>query len=776
MKLKTLLLVFIIFLQSGIYAQVSTIDSLKKVVQNAPKDSNIVNNYLELAKIYSQLNADTAFVYCNLALKVGQKADFYKGVANSYRQIGILYYLKGENDKAIQNFTLSLKTWQEAGDSWGEARAYNNIGIIYKNLGQYDKALESYIKSSAIQKSIKDIDGLARSNNNIANIYLEQANFGQALEYSFLSLKSHEELGNEPEIASTYNNIGNIYKVQEDFKKAIDYYEKALVISKKIGDKKSMADIYNNYGDIYKEKGRSGLDSVNKKQIDKYYITAIEYYQKSLPLYSEIGFKKGIALTNNSIGDINLKRGKFDNVIEFFDKSLKAYKEMGDKNGITYSYISYGNYYHEIKKFDEALKYYKQAFEITKELNSPPELVSEIAENMSKSYVATGQYQKAYESHKLFSEMEKRIRNKETAGNLNKQEINYAVNKKQKEMELEQQKKDLKAEEEIRTQAMYTKGAFLGLALMALLAFFIYRGYRIKQKSNILLAAQKEEILQKNEELKQLNEEITAQRELVEIQRDIAVLKEKEITDSIQYAKRIQTAVLPHRNIFVNLIPDYFIYFKPRDIVSGDFYWMKKLDKYLVIAAADCTGHGVPGAFMSMLGISFLNEIVTDHVVDPGDILNRLSLRIIDALHQTWRDDEAKDGMDIALTVINMETKELKFAGAYNPLLMIRNNELTEIKGNKMPIGIHIKDAEPFTNHSIQLQEKDTIYLFSDGYLDQFGGTSGGKFKSKQFKELLLSINNESMYIQKELIDSNFENWKGDLKQLDDILIIGMRF
>ena len=778
MNIKTsisAIIILIIFIQFNLNSQISRIDSLKKVIHELPNDSNKCNVYLELAQEYGRINTDTATYLCQQAIELGEKTGYYKGVANAYRQIGIIYYIKGENEKAIQNFTLSLSTWQQANDLWGVGRAYNNIGIIYKNIGEYDKALENYMKSSEIQLSIKDNEGLAISNNNIANIYFNQGNYGQALEYLFKSLKSHEELGKKELIAITYNNIGNIYDAQEDDEKALEYYQKALKISENIRDKKSIADIYNNMGDLYRKKGVKCSDTTDYKTIDQYYLQAISYYEKSLPLYSEIGYKKGIALSYNSLGQINLERKKYGNVLSYFEKSLKDYEEMGDKQGIGNSHINIASFYNATRQYNEALKYYIKAKEIADELNAP-EMIGEIAEGMSVSYAKLGLFQKAYENHVLYTKIQQKIKSDETIRHLAKQELSYQVNKKQRDMELDQQKKDLLAQEKIRQQSLITTGAFIALAFMVLLAFFIYRSYRVKQKSNIMLAAQRDQILQKNEELKQLNEEITAQRELVEIQRDIAVQKEREITDSIHYAKRIQAAVLPQRKLFMEIVPDYFIYFKPRDIVSGDFYWMKKLDKYIVVAAADCTGHGVPGAFMSLLGIAFLNEIVNDNIISAGDILNTLRLRIIEALHQTWRDDEAKDGMDISLTVINTETKELQYAGAYNPIFHIRNNRLTEIKADKMPIGIHIKDPEDFNNTIIQLEENDLIYLFSDGYIDQFGGRNGNKFKRQQFRELLLKIQYEPMSRQKELINETYQNWRGDLKQLDDILIIGMRF
>jgi len=771
MKTKAYIFIILSFFYINSSAQISTIDSLKNIVKNSEKDSNKVNTYLELAIAYTRLNTDTAIIYANSAIQLGRETGFYKGVANSYRQIGIVHYMKGEYENAIDNFTLSLKTWEDADDLIGVGRAHNNIGIIYFNLGQFDKALENYIKSSEIMASENDKDGLARANNNIANLYLYQDNHTEALEYSFKSLKSHEELGNETEISTTLYNIGSIYETQRDYSKALEYFENALKISTKLDDKKEMADVYDNIGSVYQKIGSEPSDTIGEDQRMKYYSKAISNFEKSLPLYNEISFKKGMANTYNKIGLVNLSLKNYDNALSYFEKSLEIYKELGDKYELSKTNLNIGKYYNGIKSYSKALKNLKQALTIAEELNSL-EQISNIAKEMSKSYSEIGDYKNAYLSHFQAVNIELKVRNDEKIREIANQELNYQVNKKQREIEVN----EVLAKEKIQRQSMYTIGAFIALGLVGLITFFIFRGYRIKRKSNILLEAQRDEILQKNEELLQLNEEILAQRELIEKQRDIALQAQQEITDSIRYAKRIQAAVMPQREMFVEMVPDYFIYFKPRDIVSGDFYWMKKLNKHIVVAAADCTGHGVPGAFMSLLGIAFLNEIVNESLTDAAKILDVLRIRIIEALHQTWKDDEAKDGMDIALSIINIETKELQYAGAYNPLYLFRNGELTEKKADKMPIGIHIKEPVSFNNQTIQLQENDSIYMFSDGYIDQFGGENGSKYKSRQFKELLHSIQGKPMKEQKEIIDNTHNNWKGDQKQLDDILIIGMHF
>jgi serine phosphatase RsbU (regulator of sigma subunit) len=296
------------------------------------------------------------------------------------------------------------------------------------------------------------------------------------------------------------------------------------------------------------------------------------------------------------------------------------------------------------------------------------------------------------------------------------------------------------------------------------------------QIQNNELAERNEEIMQQKEEIEAQRDEIEAQKNEMEIQRDQIAFQNKEITDSIQYAKRIQTAVLPSDQYLSELLPESFVFFRPRDIVSGDFYWMTHRSGKTIIAAADCTGHGVPGAFMSMLGVSFLNEIVNaEGVITPSEILFRLRDRIKTTLSRGGQEHETKDGMDIALCSLDPETKTVEYAGAFNSLYLIRNKEFTEYKADKMPISIFESRALPYTNHSFRFQPDDVLYIFSDGYMDQFGGPNGRKLMSRQFKELLVSNHLQPMQKQKQLLETFIREWIGNNSQVDDMLIIGMR-
>jgi len=310
---------------------------------------------------------------------------------------------------------------------------------------------------------------------------------------------------------------------------------------------------------------------------------------------------------------------------------------------------------------------------------------------------------------------------------------------------------------------------------------------------------QKNKVIEdKNKTLQEQNEEIATQRDEIEAQRNFVVeqnelleKQKKAILDSINYAQKIQQATLPDQAVINELIPENFIIFRPRDIVSGDFYWLTRVENQSIIAAADCTGHGVPGAFMSMLGAAFLNEIVNkEYITHPGVILRKLRKEVIEALQQKGEYGEQKDGMDIALCSIDFEKMHLQFAGANNPLCLVRKNDveiisgartfnfedcvLYEIKGDRMPIGIHYR-MDNFTMHEVRLHPGDSLYIFSDGYADQFGGPEGEKFKSRSFKELLLQNCQKSMEEQKIILEQKLEEWKEGYEQIDDILVIGFR-
>jgi serine phosphatase RsbU (regulator of sigma subunit) len=371
--------------------------------------------------------------------------------------------------------------------------------------------------------------------------------------------------------------------------------------------------------------------------------------------------------------------------------------------------------------------------------------------NLIKNQLEEVKHQKV-----LLSDLEQGIKEKE-----------IEIGRKTKTIEQQNGKinEQLKLIEKQRLISLFT---IIALILVSGIGYFIYLNYRNKKKANKILE-------EKNHLITLQNEEIQKQKEIAEMQRDQIAYQKKHITDSIHYALRIQRAILPSLELFTDEI-EHFVLYKPRDIVSGDFYWVYKFDHNWIIIVADCTGHGVPGAFMSMLGVSFLNEIIINKkIYKPDLILNSLRQNIIYSLKQMETQSEVKDGMDITVCVLNTESGVLEWAGANNPLFIVQNGQLEQIKGDKMPVAIH-DIMEPFSVHSFKLSKGDSFYTFSDGYVDQFGGQNQKKFLVKNFKEIIMSIQESSMLEQGRRLDEVFEDWKKDVEQVDDVTVIGIRY
>jgi serine phosphatase RsbU (regulator of sigma subunit)/tetratricopeptide (TPR) repeat protein len=626
------------------------------------------------------------------------------------------------------------------------ADALNNIGYLSNNKGVLPKALKYFHKSLKIQEEIGNKEGIARSLINIGAIYAKQGDIPKALKYYHKSLKIREEIDDKPGIANGLNNIGAIYHDQGDYPIALEYHYKSLKIREEIGDKKGIAISLNNIGAIYIDQGYD---------LPK----ALEYYHKSLKIREEIDDKPGIANSLNNIGAIYHDQGDIPKALEYFHKSLKIQEEMGNKQGIAYSLNYIGVI--ELQKGSNsgiavAKQYFLKSLEIAQEIGYPKR-ISEASSYLSQVYEKQGKGMKALEMYKLFVQMKDSINNEETQKASIRQQTKYEY-EKQKVLDDAEHNKLLAVEQEEKEKQQILTGATAGgLGLVVVFLIFVFNRLRITKKQKLVIEEQKEEVEQ--------------QKEVVELAHHELEEKNQEIMDSITYAKRIQSAILPAAKVVKEYLKESFILYKPKDVVAGDFYWMEHKDNKVLFAAADCTGHGVPGAMVSVVCNNALNRSVREHgLTDPGEILSKTREIVIAEFEKS--EEEVKDGMDIALC--SLEGMKLKYAGAHNPLWIIRNGEIIETKANKQPIG-QFDNPEPYTTHSFDLEAGDSIYIFSDGYVDQFGGEKGKKFKSNAFRELLLSIQDKAMEEQKTIIDEAFESWRGNLEQIDDVCIIGVQ-
>jgi tetratricopeptide (TPR) repeat protein/serine phosphatase RsbU (regulator of sigma subunit) len=688
-------------------------------------------------------------------LRDKEEAGDLKAVAIISGEIGSLYHDDNQLGKALEYYNKSLTLKKETGDLEGASLVLNDIAVTYYDSGRYETAVENYEESYKISEELGNKKVSAVILDNIGQVYENTYQYEKAVKFYEQSLEISKGLDEKEDEALMYDKIANIYVEQNDLGKAIDNCQKSLEIDKKLNKEENVAATLNNMGSIYYNMGN--------------YDNAREYYEQSLDVTRKIGDQKQISIALNNIGNINYNWNKYRKAIDFYKQSIEIKQGIDYKRGVAASLHNIGNAYKGLKDYNQAIEYYRQSNELAGEINYP-EVVARNNRAFSEVYSLLNDYKKAYEYQKLFADLKHTIQDDKSQifegiskekeedqrvliaalrRQIQKQKLlaEYESIRRQKELEIKNLELENEKEKTKRQQFIIMAG-LAGLIILIIFIVLIYRQYIQKKKANIELIAK--------------NRIISHQKQ--------------QITDSIRYASRIQKAVLPPEEYITGIVPQHFILNIPRDIVSGDYYWTTQRANESIIAVADCTGHGVPGAFMSMLGIAFLNEIVNKSVsAKSHEILGQLRNNIMSSLHQTGREDEAKDGMDIALIVINLKSKLLQFSGAHNPLYLIRDKKLREVKADKMPIGISARYDKPFSNHKIQLQKDDMLYIFSDGYLDQFGGEHRKKFGYRRFRDLLLEIHLKELNEQKDILEKTFAGWKGKYDQIDDILVMGIR-
>lgn len=431
---------------------------------------------------------------------------------------------------------------------------------------------------------------------------------------------------------------------------------------------------------------------------------------------------------------------------DYYLKALKINEELNFVSELIINNRALGRVYKREGNYQKALEMFNKSLELAKENNIKQEIQYGY-EDLSKTYQKLGQYKKAFDYYRLFVLYKDSIFSENSSKRINQLQEQLGAAKTKRALEQQQAASALQ-EAQIKKQKILI---FVAVAILILIAFFMIY------------------IFQQNKKIKKANDQLEEQNELIMDQK-------KEITDSIHYASRIQRAILPPDELLDRVLPEKFLLFKPRDIVSGDYYYINEKNGKVVVIAADCTGHGVPGAFMSMLGTAFLNQIMgSDDEPHSDIILNQLRGHVIRSLHQTGKTGESADGMDLALYVLDFEKKQIEFSGANNPLVIIRDGEVLETKADKMPIGIHIRKDEPFTRNVVDVKKGDVLYTFSDGYQDQFGGPKGKKFMIKNLKVLLSEIYKKPMEEQKQILNDAIEKWMENTEQIDDIILIGVR-
>ncbi len=569
-----------------------------------------------------------------------------------------------------------------------------------------------------------------------------------------------------------------VYSDQKNFPKALEYKQKAYDAFLQTGDTAQIANALTRLGNVY----------WSMKQIDK----ALKNYYQALEMFEKINHKRGIAIVYNNIAGIYDEQGEHKKSLEIYLKALVLRESIGDKNGIVILLNNIGNVYVNLQKYTDAIDAFNKSIKIANDIGYK-DMLRENYKNISMLYASMNDYRKAFDFHTKFFTMHDSIFNENSLQSINDLQSKYEIEKRENKIALLSKDNEIR-EAELSKNRLFRNALIGGIGIVILLLYILFNRYRLKQKTN---------------------KELEEKNKTIEIAYTIIEEKNKDITDSILYARRLQQAILPPMEMIKKHLPDSFVLYKPKDIVAGDFYWMHcsqdsgvrssetghpassgmsqpvRLHKthnselvselrtpyseLILFAACDCTGHGVPGAFVSIVAHNALNSAVKESgLTKPSAILDKVNELVEETFSKS--ESEIKDGMDIALCRLSIANSQwsLEYAGANNSIYFIRNGKLNEIKADVQPIGKYSKRI-PFTNHEMELQNGDAIYAFSDGYPDQFGGPKGKKFKYSQFEKLLLSIQEKSMIEQREILNNEIEKWRGELEQIDDICIIGVR-
>ena len=699
-------------------------DFIGKGLRNAHDSVKLLKMFSIGEKLINS-KPDSSIVIYNVIFNYSKKINHQTFIAKSLGSIGTAYLYRANYKESEKYYKMALEEWKKMNNLKMMGGNLSNLGNVYWYLGKFDKAIDYYIKSMKIREKIADTIGIATAISNIGIVHQIQKNFKKANEYYFKSVDYYQSLLKSAKknkrkdvsniksgLSNSLNNIGAIYLEYKNLDSASLFIEKSLKLREELSDSINMVSCMLNLGDIYLQK--------------KQYAKSEKYL--------------------NDAKKISLNSGNTRIVISSYDALSQLYRKMAETTN--------QSQLEKTRLLKKALENSLNGIPLAKKAGLIL-IQKSIYQGIANAYRGLKNYELSIKYTDSLLAVNDSIFSGEKTKAIGELEAVYQTDKKQKEIELLEKDKALdKAEIKAKRNQQFM--LFGGLILVALFAIFIFNRFKVTQKQKGVIEGQKIE---------------------VEKQRDEINEKNQLITESIEYAKTIQEAIITSHQTFKDIFADMFILFKPKDIVSGDFYWGYKSKSNKVFwAAADCTGHGVPGAFMTMIGTSLLNEIIIEkEIEDTNQILDELRNSIIATMNKNISiesDEKIRNGMDIALCCWDLTTNELSFSGANNPIFIYRNGELIEFKPDKQPIGLY-KRMTPFTKQSINLLKGDKIYSFSDGYPDQMNEEES-RLKIANFKTLILDTAKIKTAEQKIIFEATYEKWKGNYDQIDDVVLIGV--
>lgn len=678
-------------------------------------------------------------------IKVSQTANDTTKL-HCYNLIAALY--QGNNNEKIKEYAFKIiELATKTNNQKYIAVAYLKMGVYFYFKSNFDSAKVYFNKAILFSKTTNNLIVEADAHQNLGIMFSDQSDFKNAINELIISQKIQQKLKNNTSSINIKNNIAVMYIRQKNYALAEKQILEAIALADTASQKGLLGYPYSNLGIIYQEREQ--------------HLKASIYYKKALSEFEYVTDFYGMAACYNNLFLSYVNQKKIDSAIIFNNKLKSISKKQNDIGNEFFSNLNFEISYQRFKKNPVLAKCYLDSMRKVLPILNKPENNAAFYQELATYNLIYGNVDTGYFYMDRFLTLKDSVTSTENTLITSELQTKYEAEKK--DLELKQTNAELNLEEEKNKRKTIIIG--LGTAAFGGTLFFLalaFVNYRKAKRANLIIQNQ--------------NHILELQKKEVETQKHLVEEKQAEIISSINYAQRIQSAVLTGEEVWNKISKEHFIIFQPRDIVSGDFYWAHVLSNgRAVFALADCTGHGVPGGFMSMLGNSFLNELVVENKLFKADeILNRLRDKVIAALFQKGQTQQ-KDGMDMALCVWNKMDNSLEFAGANNVLYLVRDKQLTEYKGDKMPIGTYLEENKKFSSQKIILQTNDVIYLSTDGFSDQFGGEKGKKFKSKQLEELLVEVSTATVEEQKQVLTTSFARWKKQFEQTDDVSLIGIK-
>ncbi|HEU4717516.1 MAG TPA: tetratricopeptide repeat protein [Bacteroidia bacterium] len=624
-------------------------------------------------------------------------------------------------------------------DSWS-GRCYYQMGTACFSYGLSMEAVDHFTDAVAVLEK-KDSAGywVAKSMNGMGNAQRRLGRLKEATDSYLEAKRIFEKIGDRKGVAGTYNNLGIILMAEGQQENALDYFKIARQMNIEINNQSWLAKNLSNMGTAF----------FNLQEYD----SAEVYFRQAFGIYLAVGDMNGWATDLINLGNVYTLKKEYAKAKEQFDLALDYDRRNGREADMAFALLNMGGLYTETGDYRTAEKYLDSSMVISTKYNDLQTLI-EVYKGYTVMYEKSGDFKNAYKYYSLYATKKDSISSSDMKNQMDQMEESLREEKlREQNASLEQSK--MLQDVQLNRSHIISYTAFGGIALVLLLAFALFKRYQLKKKANDLL--------------KERNREIQSQKTIIEE-------KNRDISDSINYAKKIQDTVLPDISAFHSALGESFVYYRPRNVVSGDFYWFHKAGNKTFVAVADCTGHGVPGAFMSMIGIDKMNQAVLEPgTLDPSVILTTVNRQLKTVLKQDDLSGGMRDGMDVALISIDRGKMTLEFSGANRPVWITREGSLIELDPLKVSVGGHTPASQEFPLQEFALQKNDCIYLFSDGYADQFGGPKEKKMMTRNFRQVLLSFSNEPMETQKKILSEKFDAWKGSLEQVDDVCVAGIR-